>query len=300
MDVGIDCSHRTRRHGAAAESGFADVVAGAQQKHQNADADQVEHAFEDVVVAAHGPGELRDAEGELDGIEDDDDPVEGVPDGRKVDVDIEDTQGHIRSEYQDGIVRKKQEPCKENNAGNNIRHGMARAVVGDWLGFWQLARIPARMSELVTEVTFEVFQESEACGNPKEKLKDRADQPGDDVADIRALQDRPASRSKENRSCGGEQPYTDDPGQDAFDAEPVERKYFRADKGALRLIASGNQDGMPVAPKHIGLFVFRERAPERGCFVLHLGVEIGGEFAQEIALPRRGQIAAHSVKITVE
>ena len=58
--------------------------------------------------------------------------------------------------------------------------------------------------------------------------------------------------------------------------------------------------GGPWRRRIVGLFVFCERAAERGCFVRHLGVEIGGELAEEIPLPRRGQIAAHSVEITIE
>jgi hypothetical protein len=46
------------------------------------------------------------------------------------------------------------------------------------------------MSELVADVALEVFKKSEAQRDPSEKLKGRAEESGDDVADIDALCDR--------------------------------------------------------------------------------------------------------------
>src|SRR6201987_3698099 len=126
MHAGVDGGDGVGRHGAAAEVGLADIVVCAQQEGNDADAEQVEQGFDDVVVAAHRAKEQRNLRGNLDTEESNDDPVEGAPDSGQ--IDVEQMQGDVGTEHQYGEMREGEQPGEEQRAGDDVSIRMARAV----------------------------------------------------------------------------------------------------------------------------------------------------------------------------
>src|ERR1700761_1391867 len=118
VDAGIDGRDGLWRHGAAAEVGLADVVVRAKQKGERADAEQVDGAINDVVVATDGTEEQRKLRDELNAVEGNDDPVEGVPDSGQ--VHVEQSPGDIGTEHQYGEAGEREQPGEEDGAGDDV------------------------------------------------------------------------------------------------------------------------------------------------------------------------------------
>ena len=139
MNAEVDGGDRPGRHGIAAEGGLANVVMHAQQRSDKADAEQVDHGIDDVVVEADRTEEQSNPGGELDGDEGDEEPVELMPDGGQIEPDLEQMQGGVGTEHQNGKVREGEEPGEEEGPAMTSSPGMMRAVlVRDGIGLGNL------------------------------------------------------------------------------------------------------------------------------------------------------------------
>src|ERR1700760_2795284 len=98
MDAVVEGRDGMRRHGAAAKVGLADIIVRAKQEGESADAEQVDGAIDDVVVATDGAEEQRKLRDELDAVEGNNDPVEGMPDRGQ--IHVEQAPGDVGTEHQ--------------------------------------------------------------------------------------------------------------------------------------------------------------------------------------------------------